>query len=243
MHILIWLYDLFSLLDPVFNFAIYVKHVCFFSFPTLSSTKDLIRNRKERGDSTSWWGIIHIEWSERVIWGAKFYFDFKSLSKNPIYLAGRVWLTYSSCWFLKKLWQRSLGRIIDYKKNIHLLVIEVSRFSYSGHQPDSGKELEEIHRLWKSDISIAEVSCPWSDWADWNIEFTVFRSMNPSYFEIGGAYVDTIFCQIWCSLDREVIGCWCTWMEYQRGGRLYIDSCRWICASMRSSHVKAGAES
>ena len=46
-----------------------------------------------------------------------------------------------------------------------------------------------------------------------------------------------------CSLDREVIGCWCTWMEYQRGGRLYIDSCRWICASMRSSHVKAGAES
>jgi len=39
MYILIWLYDLFSLLDPVFDFAIYVKYVCFFLFPTLSSTK------------------------------------------------------------------------------------------------------------------------------------------------------------------------------------------------------------
>jgi hypothetical protein len=72
MRILIWLYDLFSPLGPVFDFV--NKHASF-SFPTLSCTKSLIRCRKTRGNAMLWWGIIHIEWSERVIWGAMLYFD------------------------------------------------------------------------------------------------------------------------------------------------------------------------
>ena len=57
--------------------------------------KSLIRNREERGDQMPWWGIIHIERYERVIWGAKFIMIFKRKSfKNPSYLAGRVWLTW-----------------------------------------------------------------------------------------------------------------------------------------------------
>jgi hypothetical protein len=37
VHILIWLYGLFSFLDPVFDFAIYVMQVCLFlhTYPKL----------------------------------------------------------------------------------------------------------------------------------------------------------------------------------------------------------------
>ena len=49
------------------------------SSPTWAPPKYLIRNREERGDPMPWWGIIHIERCDKVIWGAKFYFNFKNL--------------------------------------------------------------------------------------------------------------------------------------------------------------------
>ena len=60
------------------------------------------------------------------------------------------------------------------------------KFSYWEHQLNYGGEHEGRHRLWKSNIRKAEVSCPWSDWADWGIRFIEFRSMNPSYSETEG---------------------------------------------------------
>ena len=69
-----------------------------------------------------WWGIIHIERYERVIWGAKFYFDFNRKSfKNPSYLAGRIWLT----WFFmlalkncdKEAWTKTSAMKGQHKKS------------------------------------------------------------------------------------------------------------------------------
>ena len=56
--------------------------------------KSFTRNREIRGDTIPWWEIIDIERYEKVIWGAKFYFHLKNLSKNPSYFAGRVWLIW-----------------------------------------------------------------------------------------------------------------------------------------------------
>ena len=113
MHILIWLYDLFSLLDPIFDFAIYAVQVCvlFIPYPELRWKALLEIGRKEAiqclGEES-----IHIERSERIIWGAKFYFDFKNLSKEPSYLAGRVWLI----WFFKLVLK--VDKAIGYEKTV-----------------------------------------------------------------------------------------------------------------------------
>ena len=60
------------------------KHA-FFSSPTLSSTKNFIRNRKKRGNAKPCWWIIHMEWSERVIWGViKLCFDLKTFQNFQV---------------------------------------------------------------------------------------------------------------------------------------------------------------
>ena len=47
--------------------------------------KSLIRNREERGDPVSWWGIIHIEGSERVIWWASFILILKVIQRPKLF--------------------------------------------------------------------------------------------------------------------------------------------------------------
>jgi len=49
-----------------------------------------------------------------------------------------------------------------------------------------GKLLEGRHWLWKGNIREAEVSSPWSDWADWGTGFIDIRSMSLSYSETRG---------------------------------------------------------
>ena len=56
--------------------------------------KSFIRNREKWGDPIPWWGIIYIGRFERIVWGEKFHFHLKNLSKNPRYFAGRVWLIW-----------------------------------------------------------------------------------------------------------------------------------------------------
>ena len=43
------------------------------SFPTLNSTKSHTRDREKGGNIMLWWGIIHIEQFERIIWGVKLF--------------------------------------------------------------------------------------------------------------------------------------------------------------------------
>ena len=98
---------------------------------------------------------------------SKVLFWFKNLSKNPSYLAEGVELTWSLKLALK-LWCTSW------------------RGSSAMKKLNYGKLLEGRHRLWKSNVREAEVSSPWSDWADWGIGFTEFWSMRPSYSKTGG---------------------------------------------------------
>ena len=97
MHILIWLYDLFS---PWSNF--WLCKICSTSILPLhplpwAPQKSLIRDREERDDPMPWWGIIHIEWSERIVVEQSYIF----LSKDKSYLARGVDLIWLSTLALK----------------------------------------------------------------------------------------------------------------------------------------------
>ena len=67
MHILIWLYGLLSLLDPVFDFATCAARVCYLFIPYPELQKSHTRDREKWGNIMLWWEIIHIEWFERII--------------------------------------------------------------------------------------------------------------------------------------------------------------------------------
>ena len=77
MHILIWLYDLFSPLDPVFDFAKYVVQVCFLfiPYPDLHQKALLEKGRGKR--QTNALVRNHTHWA---IWESylrsKIYYDF-----------------------------------------------------------------------------------------------------------------------------------------------------------------------
>ena len=117
------------------------------SFHSLSwaPPKSLIRNREERGDPMSWWGIIHIERSERIIWGAKFCFDFKKSFEDSIYLAGRVWSTWLFMFALKncdkETWRKTSAMKEQHRKSRGLLSMKwLSRLRHciyrvSKHEP------------------------------------------------------------------------------------------------------------
>ena len=97
IHILIWLYDLFS---PWSSF--WLCKICSTSILPLhplpwAPQKSLIRDREERDDPMPRWGIIHIEWSERIVVEQSYIF----LSKDKSYLARGVDLIWLSTLALK----------------------------------------------------------------------------------------------------------------------------------------------
>ena len=50
----------------------------------------IIRSRVKKGKLMPWWGHIHIEWSERIKWGAKQGLFWKLIAKPQSYLTWRA---------------------------------------------------------------------------------------------------------------------------------------------------------
>ena len=98
VHILIWLYDLFFSLDPVFDFAIYVMQVSLFlhTYFKLHIWPSLEVGWRKGASQMPWWGLTHLEWSDSIKWGAKQGLFLKTLWKIPSYLTCRVEVT----WFM-----------------------------------------------------------------------------------------------------------------------------------------------
>jgi hypothetical protein len=142
MHILIILYDLFSPLDPVFDFAIYAEQACFLLLPYFELQKSLIRGRKKRGNAMPSWGIIYIERYERIIWGAKFCFGLKIFKRPKLFsMKSRfdliLHIGFKNC--NKEAWRGSLAMKRLYQKkfatvssSLRSLSIRCSRLWLSG---------------------------------------------------------------------------------------------------------------
>ena len=60
-----------------------------FSLPW--APQSLARSRMKRDKTMPWWGIIHIEWLERIVWGT-LSFIFQNLSKSPERKLNKEWV-------------------------------------------------------------------------------------------------------------------------------------------------------
>ena len=111
MHILIWLYNLFSLLGPVFYVAIYAVQVCFlfFSFSELHQKALLEIGRKEATQCIGEESYTLSDLSESF--EEQGYILIQKSFKNPSYLAGRAELIWFSTlvknFLIEKTWKGS----------------------------------------------------------------------------------------------------------------------------------------
>ena len=84
MHILIWLYDLFLSLDPVFDFAIYVRQVCLIFHalpwaPHIAVTRSRMKKRQVKCLGKDIYTLSDLRESNEEL--SKVYFE--NLLKNP----------------------------------------------------------------------------------------------------------------------------------------------------------------